>query len=52
MVNSSSKDAIEKLITSRNEVKVENKSRKATTNFAVSIPQCPTQICKSFLGNP
>jgi hypothetical protein len=52
MVNSSSKDAIEKLITSGNEVKVENKYGKAPTNFAVSIPQSSTQICKSFLGNP
>jgi hypothetical protein len=52
MINSSSKDTIEKLITSGNEVKVENKYRKAPTNFVVSIPQSPTQICKSFLGNP
>jgi hypothetical protein len=52
MINSSSKDAIEKLITSRNEVKVENKYQKAPTNFVVSIPQPPTQICESFLGNP
>jgi hypothetical protein len=48
MINSSSKDAIEKLITSRNEVKVENKYRKAPTNFVVSIPQSPTQICESW----